>query len=123
MSRTRIKELTTIAALAMSTLAWQPSPARAQARPTAAATAEPPDAQHTKDELNALLEHYPPALHSVLAIDPTLLGNESYLAPYPALVSFLNAHPEVARNPGFYLGDSVPRLPQDRRLHPRLRRS
>ncbi|MGO4882434.1 MAG: hypothetical protein ACLP59_16625 [Bryobacteraceae bacterium] len=111
MSRTRIKELTTIAALAMCALAWQPSPTWAQTRPSVTATAEPPDAQHTKDELNALLEHYPPALHNVLALDPSLLGNESYLAPYPALVSFLNAHPEIARNPAFYMGEH---LPQDR---------
>ena len=110
MSRTRM-ELTTIAALAMCALAWQPSPTWAQTRPSVTATAEPPDAQHTKDELNALLEHYPPRCTTCWRSTPSLLGNESYLAPYPALVSFLNAHPEIARNPAFYMGEH---LPQDR---------
>jgi len=77
-------------------------------------TVEQPDAQRTKDELSRLLEHYPPSLRSVLALDPGLLGNQSYLVPYPALVSFLNAHPEIERNPSFYVGEgSAPRSPQD----------
>jgi hypothetical protein len=47
-------------------------------------------------------------------LDPSLLGNESCLAPYPSLVSFLNAHPEVARNPSFYVGQGLgPRFNQD----------
>jgi hypothetical protein len=78
----------------------------AQAAPTIL-TVEQPDAQRTKQELSALLEHYPPALRSVLTLDPGLLGNQPYLAPYPALVSFLNAHPEVARNPAFYVGEGL----------------
>jgi hypothetical protein len=72
---------------------------------TTVVTVEQPDAQRTKDELGALLEHYPPALRGVLALDPSLLANGTYLAPYPALVSFLSAHPEVARNPAFYVGE------------------
>ena len=40
-----------------------------------------------------------------LGLDPSLLSNQSYLAPYPALLSFLSAHPEVARNPSFYIGE------------------
>jgi hypothetical protein len=69
-------------------------------------TVEQPDAQRTKDELSQLLDHYPPSLRAVLALDPGLLGNQSYLAPYPALSSFLNAHPEIVRNPGFYINRS-----------------
>ena len=77
-------------------------------------TVEQPDAQRTKDALSALLEHYPPSLRGVLALDPSLLGNQSYLAPYPALVGFLNDHPEIARNPSFYVGDvALPRSRQD----------
>jgi len=88
-----------------------PSPGWAQAEKSAAAVrlqtspiAEQPDAQRIRQELSALLERYPPALRSVLALDPSLLGDQPYLAPYPALGSFLNAHPEIARNPSFYLG-------------------
>jgi hypothetical protein len=98
----------------------QPSPAKAQGAKSVAApapaqsivTVEQPDAQRTKEELAQLLEHYPPTLRGVLALDPALLGNQAYLAPYPALVSFLNAHPEIARNPSFYVGEG-PRIPQD----------
>ncbi len=76
---------------------------------------EQPDAQRTKEEMSTLLEHYPPTLRGVLALDPSLLGNQPYLAPYPALVNFLNAHPEIARNPSFYIGGGPGgRLSQDR---------
>jgi hypothetical protein len=100
-----------VAMLAICTAAPPPSPAWAQtSRSTPAPsilTVEQPDAQRAKEELSALLEHYPPSLRGVLALDPSLLGNQSYLAPYPALISFLNAHPEVARDPSFYLGAGV----------------
>lgn len=69
-------------------------------------TVEQPDAQRTKDELSTLLGRYPPALRGALSFDPSLLQNQSYLAPYPALESFLTAHPEVARNPSFYIGEA-----------------
>ncbi|MGA2588556.1 MAG: hypothetical protein ABSH32_01450 [Bryobacteraceae bacterium] len=106
--------------LALCVATLPPSPALAQtAKGTPSTpqspsilTVEQPDAQRAKDELNSLLEHYPPSLHGVLALDPSLLGNESYLAPYPALVSFLNTHAEIARNPAFYLGEGA--LPNSR---------
>ena len=96
---TQVKRLLAVLAITMS--AW------AQAPKTTVLTVEQPDAQHTKEELSALLEHYPPSLRGVLALDPNLLGNESYLAPYPALMSFLNAHPDIAHNPAFYVGDGA----------------
>jgi hypothetical protein len=98
------------------------SPAWAQGQKSAAVvepsaaivTIEQPDAQRTREELSRLLEHYPPALHGVLALDPSLLSNPAYLAPYPALVSFLSAHPEIGRNPSFYVGEgSRSRFTQD----------
>jgi hypothetical protein len=77
-------------------------------------TVEQPDAQKVKEELSQLLEHYPPSLRNVLALDPGLLYDQSYLAPYPALVSFASAHPEIAHNPSFYIGETAaPRSPQD----------
>jgi hypothetical protein len=72
-------------------------------------TAEQPDAQRTQQELTNLFQHYPPTLRGVLALDPSLLSDQSYLAPYPALASFLSAHPEIARNPSFYIGEPEPR--------------
>ena len=80
-------------------------------------TVEQPDAQRTRGELSELLQRYPPSLQGALALDPSLLGNESYLAPYPALLGYLNNHPEIARNPSFYVGEgSGPRPPRDRIL-------
>jgi hypothetical protein len=93
---------------------FPPAPGWAQApRSAAVVTIEQPDAQRVKEEMARLLEHYPPALRSMLALDPGLLENQSYLAPYPALVSFLNAHPEIARAPSFYIDGSGPRTHQD----------
>jgi hypothetical protein len=74
--------------------------------PVAPSVIEQPDAHHLRDELTRILGHYPPALHTVLATDPSLLANQSYLAPYPALAAFLAAHPEILRDPTYYIGGS-----------------
>jgi hypothetical protein len=76
----------------------QPAP------PAPFATPDQPNAQWTRDRLWRLMQRYPPELRNVLSLDPTLLSNQSYLAPYPALASFLNEHPEVVRNSSFYFG-------------------
>lgn len=77
-------------------------------------TVEQPDAQRTRGELLNLLDRYPPTLRGALALDPSLLSNQPYLAPYPALVSFLTRHPEIVRNPSFYVGENPgKRPPQD----------
>lgn len=72
--------------------------------PVPPAVVEQPDAERTRGELSNLLSGYPPSVRTVLSIDPGLLNDETYLAQYPALAKFLGAHPEVARNPGFYIG-------------------
>jgi hypothetical protein len=61
------------------------------------------DAQRTRDAFTELLQKYPPALGRVLKLDPTLLANPAYIAPYPALVTFLQQHPEVVRNSSYFL--------------------
>jgi hypothetical protein len=71
------------------------------APPAPPAAIEEPNAQWTRDQFRQLMQRYPPELRNVLSIDPTLLSNQSYLAPYPALASFLSQHPDVARNPSF----------------------
>jgi hypothetical protein len=92
------------------------APASAQARKEPApAVIEEPDAQRTRDELSRLLDRYPPALRETLALDPSLLDNQPYLASYPALVGFLNKHPEITHNPSFYIGARFgSRGPRDR---------
>ena len=45
-----------------------------------------------------------PTLATVMASDPSLLANQEYIARNnPELARFLEAHPEVAKNPDFYL--------------------
>ena len=61
------------------------------------------DAERTRESLNNLLEKYPPALGRVLKLDPALMNNPGYLAPYPGLAAFLSQHPEVVRNPEYFL--------------------
>ena len=61
-------------------------------------------AQDTRQRLNEILRDYPPSLTQVLRLDPTLLNNADYLAPYPALAAYIAQHPEVSRHAAFYLG-------------------
>jgi hypothetical protein len=63
------------------------------------------NARETRNRLMSLLRQYPPSLSEVLRLDPSLLTNDAYLAPYPALAAFLKQHPEVAHNPGFFVGE------------------
>jgi hypothetical protein len=61
------------------------------------------DLETTQKELIRLLK-LSPTLTTVVAHDPTLLSNQDYVARNnPQLAAFLVAHPEVARNPEFYL--------------------
>ncbi len=60
-------------------------------------------AEVTREELRDLMQRYPPALGRVLKLDPTLLSNSAYLAPYPALTTYLQRHPEVPRYPDYFL--------------------
>ncbi len=115
MAGMRIRRVLGLGLLGACVSVLLPSPGSAQGPKSATVvTVEQPDAQRVKEELSRLLDHYPPSLRSVLALDPGLLGNQPYLAPYPALVSFLNAHPDIERNPSFYVGEaSFPRPPQD----------
>lgn len=96
----------------------------AQERPDSAAPQpgavfqENADARETREQLIRLLRQHPPAVGEVLQRDPSLLSRADYLAPYPGLWAFLQRHPEIARNPSFFLGRFEywePR-PQDRSM-------
>jgi hypothetical protein len=66
----------------------------------------PNDARRVQMELRRLLNEHPPSLRTVLQADPSLIDRPDYLAPYPRLAAFLKQHPEIARNPGFFFGQS-----------------
>lgn len=61
------------------------------------------DAHGTRRQLMEVLEKHPPAVARVLKLDPSLMGNESYLAAYPSLRDFLSQHPDIQQNGSFYL--------------------
>jgi hypothetical protein len=83
----------------------QPAPPQAAPAPVAQAASDfDRNASETRERLRQVLEQYPPSLATVLRLDPTLITRPDYLAPYPTLVNFLAAHPEVAHNPAYFLG-------------------
>jgi hypothetical protein len=65
------------------------------------------DARSVRRDLVDVMRKYPPSLGEILRLDPTLMSSAAYLAPYPALQSFLAAHPDVVKNPNYYF-DSFP---------------
>jgi hypothetical protein len=103
-------------AVALTALSLTPSLYAAQRRsapeattPTAAATpaqaASTMTADETRRELEELLRQYPPSLPRILRLDPSLLGNQAYLQPYPALAAYLAQHPEIGHNPGYFFAE------------------
>jgi hypothetical protein len=91
------------------------TPERSAAQPPQVVFQDSPDSRQTRERVRQLLRQYPPAVGEVLQRDPSLLNRPDYLAPYPALVAFLQQHPEIARNPSFFLGsfDYYEPRPQD----------
>jgi hypothetical protein len=110
------RALAVLAILAITTeaaSAQTPVP-RGRARETAPRAEPPPerraapsdDWREIQRQFGQLLQQYPPSVAAVLRADPSLLANESYLAPYAGLSDFLATHPEIAHNPSFFLGPS-----------------
>jgi hypothetical protein len=75
---------------------------RAIVETTTAATGQ--SADDTRREFRELLETLPPGVGRVMLVDPTLITNDTYLSTYPALKAYLASHPEVARDPNYFLG-------------------
>ncbi len=102
-------------ALTSTGLAAQERPAQP---PPATVFQETQDARETREQWIRLLRQAPPSLGEVLQRDPSLLTRADYLSPYPAIWAFLQRHPEIARNPSFFLGryEYYEPRPQDRSL-------
>ena len=79
--------------------------AQAQARPQTQTVTVTTDqgAEDVREQFYAVLRQYSPALGQILNLDPSLMSKEDYLAPYPAVGTFLKQHPEILRNPDYYL--------------------
>jgi hypothetical protein len=104
----RISSVIAVSSLLLATLVVaQPRTAAPAASPAPASSMAPApnerDVAATQTELIRLLR-LSPTLTTVVSHDPSLLSNTDYVAHNnPQLAAFLSAHPEVARNPEFYL--------------------
>ena len=81
------------------------APATAPAAAASQAQTSTMTADETRRELEELLRQYPPSLPRILRLDPSLLGNQPYLQPYPALAAYLSQHPEIGHNPGYFFAE------------------
>ena len=81
-----------------------PKTPAAPAQPNAQSTPAPPQVVAGIQRQLIELLRLSPTLTTVVSHDPTLLSNQEYVSRNnPELAEFLAAHPEVARNPDFYL--------------------
>ncbi len=109
----RSLQLKTVSLILFVLLAVIPSVSFAQASsPTSSATQKSPtDVGTTRQELIELLR-LSPKLAAIVAHDPSLLGEQQYIARNnPKLAEFLQSHPDVGKNPEFYLFANVPPTP------------
>ena len=102
---TRLAALALIPCLAASPMAAAQSTTPAVVTPAPVAVLEDRvTANETRQDLQEILRELPPAVTAVLRHDPSLLTRTDYLAPYPRLATFLQAHPQVALNPAYFIG-------------------
>jgi hypothetical protein len=91
-----------VAGQATNSVAAQTGPT-AKTQPVAAAPISDEELSSTQEQLMQLLRTSP-TLTQVVARDPSLLSDQPYVSRNnPQLAQFLIAHPEVARNPEYYL--------------------
>jgi hypothetical protein len=83
-----------------------PDPAPETAAETTTEDAYNPSADRhfkVREQLTRLLEQHPSELWMILKLDPSLLTNDAFMSGYPEVREFVAAHPEILRNPRFYL--------------------
>jgi len=86
--------------------------AGAQAHPAASPTVQAPseqDVSSTQEQFLKLLR-LSPVLTTVVARDPSLLADQAYVERNnPELAQFMASHPDIAKNPEFYLFSNLER--------------
>jgi hypothetical protein len=88
-----------------------PAPATAEddtetAAETPAREAEnPPTDRHyeVREQFTRVLEQHPDELWMLLKLHPALLTNDAFMSGYPEVQEFLVQHPEIHKNPRYYL--------------------
>jgi hypothetical protein len=68
-------------------------------------------AGEVREAFGRLLAQHPPLLGRMFTADPSLLSNEPFLAKYPDVAEFLSRHPEIRRNPHYFVGEYDPPVP------------
>ena len=114
---TRLAAFALIPSLISSPVAYGQTAPRPAAAPTAPAAPAAPAvpapvepaatrgrADEVRSDLHELLRSVPPVVSEVLRRDPSLLTRADYLAPYPALATFVQQHPEVVLNASYFIG-------------------
>lgn len=92
-----------LAGLFIAGLGAQAQAPAAGTQATTATASSDSTLRETREQLISLLR-MSPTLAEVVASDPSLLSNQEYVTRNnPELARFLEAHPEVTRNPDFYL--------------------
>jgi hypothetical protein len=69
-------------------------------------TGEPSaDTRHleVREQFTRLLDQHPNELWMILKLDPSLLNNDAFMSGYPEVRDFVTGHPEILKNPRFYL--------------------
>jgi hypothetical protein len=59
----------------------------------------------TRTKFSALVRNEPNELAMILALDPSLLTNDTFLNRYPEVAAFVAEHPEVRRSPRFFMDE------------------
>jgi hypothetical protein len=87
----------------------QKAPTAEPADPEVSASAEkaenPSTGRHyeVRGQFTRLLQRHPDELWMLLKLDPALLTNDAFMSGYPEVQEFLVQHPEIHKNPRFYL--------------------
>jgi hypothetical protein len=56
-----------------------------------------------REQFSRLLDRHPRELWMILKLDPALMTNGAFMSGYPEVQEFVAEHPEILRNPRFYL--------------------
>ena len=97
-----MKRLVLIAILMLCNAAFAQQPAPNPVPPSTVETAANSD--ETRNALSNIVRR-DEGLGQILGLDPMLIANDQFLSGYPDLASFVASHPEVRRNPHFYLSE------------------
>lgn len=56
-----------------------------------------------REQFSRLLDRHPDELWMILKLDPALMTNGAFMSGYPEVQEFVAGHPEILRNPRYYL--------------------